>query len=582
MTTTWRNSVVMAALTIALACVPQGPTGKLVAAPAPGIAACPADNAGLTLPPGFCATVFADGLGHARHLAVAPNGVLYVNTWSGEYFPNSPLHPGGFLVALKSTASPDRAGQIERFGATPPNGAGGTGIAIWKSRLYAEINDRIERYDLPSQGITPRDKPVTVVSGLPLGGDHPMHPFIIDATGNLFVDVASASNACQARNRQREAPGTDPCRELETRGGIWRFDANATNQKFSAANRYATGIRNAEGLAQDAQGHLYVTQHGRDQLHSSWPRLYQPEEEATLPAEQVMQLQPGADYGWPYCYFDPTRGHLVLAPEYGGDGGKAVGRCAEKVAPLAVFPAHWGPNDMLYYGQEQFPARYRGGLFIAFHGSWDRAPYPQEGYNLVYLSVGAGAKSSRCEIFADGFAGADRSPEGASHRPAGLAIAPDGALFVSDDARGRIYRITYRGGDDGNPAEAGVPCPAASMPTTARAAVTVDPLTLRIPQGATRETVERGARLYRGEEGGAGCVGCHGAKGGGSPLGPDLTDGTWLWSDGSLAGIRRTIEQGVAAPRQYRSPMPALGGGTLDDAQLSALAAFVWGLSQPH
>ena len=253
---------------------------------------CAGDNAGLSLPTGFCASVFADGIGHARHLAVSPAGIVYVNTWSGAYYDNPRLPPGGFLVALQDTHGTGHADRIERFGSTRQGGgAGGSGIAIHQGRLFAEIDDKIVRYELGANEFVPAAAPVTVVSGLPLGGDHPMHPFIIDADGGLFVDVASASNACQPKNRQPQVHGDDPCRELQTRGGVWRYDANKTGQRFSPAERYATGIRNAEGFALDSSGrHVYVTQHGRDQLHSNWPQLYKPEEEATLPAEEVMLL----------------------------------------------------------------------------------------------------------------------------------------------------------------------------------------------------------------------------------------------------------------------------------------------------
>src|SRR5271170_5051106 len=402
-----------------------------------GSQTCPHDDSGLTLPTGFCATVFVDGIGHARHMVVAANGVLYVNTWSGRYYGNDTPHAGGFLVALEDKNGAGKADVIERFGETVQSGgAGGTGIGLYKGSIYAEINDRIVRYALAAGSIVPKDAPVTIVSGLPLGGDHPMHPFIINGEGAMFVDVASATNSCQLKNRTLKSPGANPCTELETRGGIWRYDANKTNQTFSPAERFATGIRNAEGFASDSSGRIFVTQHGRDQLYSNWPDLYKPEQEATLPAEEVMLLKSGGDYGWPECYYDGVQKKLVLAPEYGGDGGKAVGVCASKLAPVAAFPAHWAPNGMVHYDRRQFPARYRSGVFIAFHGSWDRAPYPQGGYNVVFQPLAGDHASGPCEIFADGFAGAEKSPAQAAHRPSGLAVGPDGALYVSDDVRG--------------------------------------------------------------------------------------------------------------------------------------------------
>src|ERR1700689_3118863 len=136
--------------------------------------ACPENDSGLKLPPGFCATVFADGIGHARHLVVASNGVVYVNTWSGRYYGNDTPHAGGFLVALQDTTGAGKADVNERFGETVPSGgAGGTGIGIYKGSIYAENNDRILRYSLPAGSIVPIGSAETIVSGLPLGGDHP-------------------------------------------------------------------------------------------------------------------------------------------------------------------------------------------------------------------------------------------------------------------------------------------------------------------------------------------------------------------------------------------------------------------------
>ncbi|HEX4426168.1 MAG TPA: PQQ-dependent sugar dehydrogenase [Terriglobales bacterium] len=546
--------------------------------------ACPNDDSGLTLPTGFCATVFADDIGHARHVVVAPNGVVYVNTWADEDY-KTPPPPGGFLVALQDKSAQGKAGVIERFGETiQTGGKGGTGIGIYKGSIYAELNDRIVRYSLSTGGIVPASAAETVVSGLPLGGDHPMHPFIISADGSLYVDVGTATNSCQPQNRQPKIPGAEPCVELETRGGVWRYDANKTEQKFSSAERFATGIRNGEGFAFDDAGRLFVTQHGRDQLHSNWPDLYQPDQEATLPAEEVMLLKSGGDYGWPRCYYDPFQKKLVLAPEYGGDGGKKVGVCESKLAPAAAFPPHWAPNAMLHYDKKQFPARYRNGMFIAFHGSWNRAPYPQGGYNVVFQPFDGDHASGNCEIFADGFAGAVKTPDGAAHRPSGLAVGPDGSLYVSDDIRGRIYRIVYKGDVAGH-AGSGTPCPSTTAPAGKIADGATQPgdanpdASSAIPAGATQEMVALGDRIYHGEVGGAACAGCHGAAAKGSPLGPDLTTKKFMWSDGSIEGLLKTITEGVPNPKKYHSPMPPMGGAQLTPDQLKALTSYVWSLS---
>jgi glucose/arabinose dehydrogenase/mono/diheme cytochrome c family protein len=565
---------------------------------APGAAAagasansCP--NAGLKLPPGFCASVLADQLGHSRHLVVAGNGVVYANTWSGRYYGNQPSPAGGFLIALQDTTGGGKADVIRRFGPTAAQGGkGGTGIALYRDGLYVEESDRIERYALSPDSIVPQGKPEVVVSGLPLSGDHPMHPFAIDADGALYVDVASATNSCQELNRQFQSPGIKPCVELETRGGIWIYDANKTGQKFSPAQRYATGVRNADGIAVAPGGHgIYATQHGRDQLHQNFPALYKPEEEATQPAEELLRVRKGGDYGWPECYFDETQGKLVLAPEYGGDGGRAVGVCAQKLAPLASFPAHWAPNDLVIYTGKSFPEHYRGGAFIAFHGSWDRAPYPQGGYNVVFQPLPASASVGRCEIFADGFAGAIKEPGGAEHRPTGVAVGPDGALYVADDSRGRIYRVSYRGSAASAGSAAYTPCPPQDAPAGSPSTASAEPpegehahagasaALLPVPAGSSRRAVELGDDVFHGRAGGAACTGCHGTDASGTPLGPPLLGHRWIWSDGSYQSLEKIIREGVPQPKQYRAPMPPMGGAQLSDEQLAAVAAYVWGLS---
>ncbi|HEY0181045.1 MAG TPA: PQQ-dependent sugar dehydrogenase [Dokdonella sp.] len=550
--------------------------------------ACPGDNGGLTLSPGFCASVFADGIGHARHLVVAPDGVVYVNTWSGRYYHNDTPPAGGFLVALKDGDGDGRAEVVERFGDGVAQGsAGGTGIALYGGAIYAEENDRIVRYALGAGEIVPKGPAQTVVSGMPLTGDHPMHPFVIDAKGNLFVDLGSATNDCEKQNRMPGSTGNVPCIEKETRGGTWRYDANKTDQKFSPAERYATGIRNGEGFAFDAQGRLFVTQHGRDQLSQNWPALYKPEQGPELPAEEIVELKQGADYGWPECYFDGIQKKLVLGPEYGGDGGKKVGVCAERTPPVAFFPAHWAPNDLAIVDDPKFPAAYRAGAFVAFHGSWNRAPAPQAGYDVVFQPMANGKASGSFVVFADGFAGAVKEPGRATYRPSGLAYG-GGALYIADDIRGRVWRVTYAGHGEATVAAA---APAAA---TAGAGAAVPPegvhpdagrpdsSSLPVPPGATKEQVALGDRIFHGEASGGTCSGCHGSDAKGSPIGPDLTSGTWLWSDGSLKAIAQTITQGVAQPKQTSGAMPPKGGAPLSASDVDAVAAYVWAVGHPR
>ena len=546
--------------------------------------ACPAGDTGITLSPGFCATIFADNLGHVRHLVVAPDGTLYANSWSGRYYHNEKPPADGFLLALQDTDGAGRANVIRRFGVTAAEGAaGGTGIAFHDNAIYAEDRDEIVRYALKPGEVTPSGKPDVIVSGMPLTGDHPMHPFVIDAKGDLFVDSGSATNSCQSDNRMPVSAGIQPCTELETRAGTWRYDANKTGQKFSAAERFTTGIRNGEGFAFDAAGRLFVTQHGRDQLSQNWPKLYTIEQGADLPAEEVVELHQGADFGWPECYFDQNQNKLVLAPEYGGDGGKTAGVCDSKQAPVAAFPGHWAPNDMLIYNGSQFPEPYRGGAFIAFHGSWNRAPLPQGGYNVVFQPLADGKKSGDYVIFANGFAGAHMDPGRAAFRPTGLAMGPDGALYISDDVHGRIWRIVYKG-DPANAQIAPAPQPAIAAasatlsqpPEGTHADAGRAAQGLRPPPGATGQEVALGDRIFHGEAANGTCSGCHGSDAAGTSVGPSLSNGIWVWGDGSLPAITKTITTGVPRPRNYTGVMPPKGGAELSDQDVAAVAAYVW------
>jgi glucose/arabinose dehydrogenase len=391
---------------------------------------CAPDNAGIGLPAGFCALVAADGLGPVRHLAVAPNGDVFAavrRTRGGG---------GGGAIGLRDA---DGDGVLEtqrRFGTGSANG-----IALDGGHLYLGLDDGVVRWALPPGQLEPAGTADTVVWGLVNRGQHSAKSIALGADGALYVNIGAPSNNCQQPDRRAGVPGVDPCPLLDSAGGIWRFDAARLRQTYADGERFATGLRNTVALTVDpATGGVFGAMHGRDQLSAFWPQLYNDSMSAEKPAEELFKLERGGDYGWPYCYYDPELRQKVLAPEYGGDG-RQVGRCARTGAPLIGFPAHWAPNALQFYTGTQFPPTYRGGLFIAFHGSWNRAPLPQQGYNVTFVPFTGGEVRGAWQVFARFWNGEGQ----AERRPTGLALAPDGSLYVSDDRAGRIYRIVYVG-----------------------------------------------------------------------------------------------------------------------------------------
>ena len=405
---------------------------------------CGKGNGGITLPSGFCAAVFADEVGVARHLVVTPTGDVYVALEDARRSSANSTHikgenGQGGIIALRDTNSDGRADIRFRI-----NDASHSGIAFRSPWLYSSSVATVLRYRLEPRTLAPVGAPDTVVNGFPDTGGHSSRSLAFDDAGNLFVNIGSDTNVCRTPGMPRDLPNPDPCLELDVRAGIWRFDPTRLHQTYDVSQRYATGIRNAVGLAWSPTLHaLYATQHGRDGLRQNWRQLYSEEKGNDTPSEELMKVEAGDDYGWPYCYHDRALSRRILAPEYGGDASKA-GRCADKKLPVFAFPGHWGPDGLLFYQGTQFPGRYRNGVFITFHGSWNRIGR-QEGYKVVFLPFAEGASGDSSEPFADGFAGRRKNPGGARHRPVGLAEGPDGSLYITDDQRGRIWRIIYVG-----------------------------------------------------------------------------------------------------------------------------------------
>jgi len=393
-----------------------------------------ADDVILKLPEGFTATVFAEGLGHARHIAVNANGDVYVKLAN--------LKDGKGIYRLRDTNGDGKADDINGFG-----NIAGTGIAIKKGYLYASTDEEVFRYKLDeNNNVVNPDKPEKIVTGLLARHEHEAKAIALDNDGNLYVNIGAYSNACQVADRQKGSPGMKPCPILDSAGGIWQFKADKRNQTYGDGVRYATGLRNVVGLDWNtATNTLFVMQHGRDQLHDLFPDLYDTKQSAELPAECMYELHKGSNCGWPYIYYDEFQHKKILAPEFGGDGKKTAGEDAQD--PIFAFPGHLAPNGLLFYTGNKFPEKYKNGAFIAFHGSWNRAPEPQKGYLIAFVPFKDGKPSGDWEIFADNFSGGpELTASGrAKHRPCGLAQGPDGSIYVSDDSKGTVWKITYTG-----------------------------------------------------------------------------------------------------------------------------------------
>jgi glucose/arabinose dehydrogenase len=397
---------------------------------------CDSDNASLTLPAGFCATVFGSNLGAPRHMVVAPNGdLLVIANASNVGAESGGGSPGGGLYLLRDANGDGKVDFKKRIG----NG-NGSGIQLANGYLYASLGRAILRYKYAT-GDTLLGVGDTIVTDL-LPRGHTAYNFIVDGN-TLYLNVGSQTNSCQEKDRQKDSKGIDPCVELDTRAGVWAFAANKLNQKQTEGTRYATGMRNSVSLTINPRDHsLWATMHGRDNLADNWGMT--PEYSAENPAEQVNHILKGDNFGWPYCYFSNEEHHLVTAPEYGGDQ-KKTDRCTTAKKPEYAFPGHWAPNDMMFYTGKQFPATYTDGAFIAFHGSWNRAPLPQQGFRVVFLPMKGGKAGPHQDFALDFSNNGGPGKDGKLHRPTGLAQGTDGSLFIADDVGGTIYKVSYKG-----------------------------------------------------------------------------------------------------------------------------------------
>ncbi|MFT3934496.1 MAG: PQQ-dependent sugar dehydrogenase [Chitinophagaceae bacterium] len=518
------------------------------------------DNGGLFLPKGFEAEVVVDSLrGGARHLTVNSNGDIYVKLRT--------KHSQGVIAALRDKDNDGKADRIEYFGDYPDRSSYGTGMKIYNGYLYFSSITTVYRQKLTGGDLVPASRMETVLTDTQPPGQHDAKPIVFDDKGHMYIPFGASTDCCQVSDRVPFSPGQYPCPYLELRAGIYRFDANKINQYQRDGYKYATGLRSVVAMAWDsASNNLYGVAHGRDYLHADWPLYFSEWESSVLPSEEFLKLQDGADAGWPYYYYDQIKGKLLLNPEYGGDG-KKEGEGKKYQQPLIGFPGHFAPGDLLFYRGNQFPERYRNGAFIAFHGSTSSAPYPQAGYVVCFVPFKNGEPSGAWEVFADGFAGVDTivNTSDAKYRPIGLAVGPDGSLYVSDSEKGRVWRIMYRG-DKNKFSDS-------SLQEMAYRKLHAPNLKLpdSIKDNLRKESIPKEAVIYTQF-----CASCHQANGLGNDRFPPLSESEWVNGNKDtlinivLSGLKGTIQ---VKGKGYDNNMPALN--MLNDEAIAQALTYI-------
>ena len=400
------------------------------------------DNGGLILPKGFGALVVADSVGPARHLAVNTNGDIYIKLRIDTGDKGN--------MALRDIDGDGKADIFKRFGDYPNDGRFATEMKIHNDYLYYSSELVVYRQKLDPTNLIPKGKPeVIMVDEYPIRW-HNAKSLAFDSKGGMYVTFSAPTNACEdlrltAGDPDAVVKGEFPCSQLNILGGVWKFDENKLEQRQSDGIRFATGLRSIVGITWNKkEDNLYAVNHGRDYLHNHAPDYYSKWENSVLPSEEFMLIKKDDDFGWPYTYYDHFKNKRMLAPEYGGDGKQQAKGYAE---PIMGLPAHWAPNDLMFYTGSQFPDRYKDGAFIAFHGSTNRGPYPQAGYIVAFIPFENGKPSGNLEVFADGFTGTDlvKQMKDSKYRPMGLAQGPDGSLYISESKNGKIWRVIFNG-----------------------------------------------------------------------------------------------------------------------------------------
>jgi glucose/arabinose dehydrogenase len=401
-----------------------------------------ADLPPISVPPGFRVTVFHPGLGATRHIAVRDNGDVYVaRSFRVERKMFGQEAAWGAIVAMRDEDGNGTADVVTPFGPTDITGE----VRIHDGHLYFSSDQVIYRMAL-DDNLVPQTVAEPLAGGFPMTASHGTKTLAFDGAGHFYVNSGTPVNACESKRMSRAAPGLDPCPYLERSGGIWKFkDDELFQDQERDGQRYVTGTRNIVAMAWNRWADkLYFVMHGRDAIGMLWPDFYSKQDNADLPAEEFHAAEEGDNFGWPYTYYDPRVNKRMQSPEYGGDGKTEAEARGKYKEPLIGFPAHWAPNDLLFHSGTNWPEKYAQGAFIIFHGSWNRMPFEQDGFKLVFVPMRDGKVTGDWEVFINDFVGPApvKNPGQAAYRPTGLAEGPDGAIYITEDKQGRIWKVT--------------------------------------------------------------------------------------------------------------------------------------------
>ncbi|HKP52695.1 MAG TPA: PQQ-dependent sugar dehydrogenase [Chloroflexia bacterium] len=348
-----------------------------------------ADERTINLPPGFHIKVFAAGLDTVRWLALSPDGVVYAT-----------LIGAGRVVSLPDRDNDGVADEVRTFADDLPLVHG---IAFRGQQVYVATERQVLRLE-DTDGDGAADKREVLVDDLPIGGNHRTRTIAFGPDDKLYLSAGSECNACVDSDKHQAA--------------ITRYSPDGTFEKV-----YAKGLRNAVGiLFHPETKELWATNNGRDELGDD------------IPPETIYNVKEDTDYGFPFCYGDRV-------PDQ-SQGGTAE-YCSKVGLPAVKMQAHSAPLGLAFYTGSQFPVQFKGDIFVAFHGSWNRSV--PTGYKVVRVRMKDNQPdASAGDLLVEDFATGWRVGGDVWGRPVNPMVAPNGDLLLTDDTAGVIYSIYYR------------------------------------------------------------------------------------------------------------------------------------------